>query len=270
MKIGASDKQRADKKCCRMDDARTIEGDLDLALAGELQAALLPKACPQDCPNHVAAAKNRMCAGVGGDFYNFLRINDEQIVFLIGDVVGHGVRASLVMAQIMGLLQSKPKNILSRPRQIVITLNKMLIELGDRLNSVLSCSLLYGVIDTPTGAGFFVNAGHQPPFICDRRKSEFLNLGSPDLLLGIEEYSPAESCHAFRPGERLVMFTDGIIEAMNPTGERFGDERLHEVVGEHLSSNPESCAEGVFRAVEKFRRNAQQTDDETIVVIDWI
>ena len=246
------------------------EHELDLALAGELQAALLPEACPQNCRNHVAAAKNRMCAGVGGDFYNFLSINDDQVAFFVGDVVGHGVRASLVMAQIMGFLRSMPNNILSRPSEIVITLNKMLIELGDRIDSVLSCSLLYGVIDTPSGAGFFVNAGHPAPFICDRKKSELLHLGRPGLLLGIEEYSPDQVCHAFRPGERLVMFTDGIIESMDTTGEQFGNKRLHEVVGEYLSSDPESCAEGIFQTVEKFRRDAQQMDDETIVVIDWV
>ena len=250
-----------------MDDAGTIEGDL--ALAAELQAALLPKACPTDCPHHVVAARNRMCGGVGGDFYSFLRINDEQIALVIGDVVGHGVRASLVMAQIMGFLQSdRPK--LSRPGQVVTSLNRMLLELGDRIDSILHCSLLYGVIDIPTGAGFFVNAGHPPPFVCDRRKSELLHLGRPDILLGIEEYTPAEACHTFRPGERLVMFTDGIAEAVNPDGERFGDGRFHEVIGEHLSSDPESCAEGVFRAVDDFRRDAKQTDDETIVVIDRI
>ena len=111
--------------------------DLDLALAAELQAALLPKSCPSDCPNHVAAARNRMCAGVGGDFYDFLRINDEQIALVIGDVVGHGVRASLIMAQIMGFLRSEPSR-LPRPMQLVSSLNDMLIDLGDKIGSVLS------------------------------------------------------------------------------------------------------------------------------------
>lgn len=252
-----------------MADPGTTEQELDLALAAELQAALLPSSCPTDCPHHVAAARNRMCAGVGGDFYDFLRINDEQIALVIGDVVGHGVRASLVMAQIMGFLRSQPDE-LSRPMQIVAILNKMLIRLGDSVGSVLSCSLLYGVIDAPTGTGFFINAGHPRPFITDRRKSKPLHLGEPNMLLGIEEFAPTEACHTFLPGERLVMFTDGIVEAANPAGEMFGDTQLHEVINQCLSVDPQSCAEKVFHAVEEFRQGAQQTDDETIVVIDRV
>jgi sigma-B regulation protein RsbU (phosphoserine phosphatase) len=241
--------------------------DLDLALAAELQAALLPKFCPRDCPNHVAAARNRMCTGVGGDFYDFLRINDDQIALVIGDVVGHGVRASLIMAQIMGFLQSEHAK-LARPKEIVEFLNRMLIDLGDKIGEVLHCSLLYAVIDTPTGVGFFVNAGHPPPLICDRNASQPLHLGRPDMLLGVEEFRPAEACYTFNPGDRLVMFTDGITDANNPSGEQFGKERFQKVINECLHLDPQSCADAVFQAVEAFRQDAKQTDDETIVVID--
>ncbi len=250
-------------------DPNTTEQELDLALAADLQAALLPKTCPTDCPHHVAAARNRMCAGVGGDFYDFIRIHDDQIALVIGDVVGHGVRASLIMAQIMGFLRSRPDN-LSRPQQIVATLNKMLIDMGNSVGSVLPCSLLYGVIDAPTGVGFFVNAGHPRPFITDSTNSKPLHLGDPNILLGVHEFAPVEACHTFRAGERLVMFTDGITDATNAADERFGAERLHEITHECLSADAEACAEEVFRAVEAFRGDAKQTDDETIVVIDRV
>ena len=252
-----------------MVDPKTTERDLDLALAAELQAALLPKSCPTNCPHHVAAARNRMCAGVGGDFYDFLRLNEDQIALVIGDVVGHGVRASLIMAQIMGFLRSRPDD-LSRPQPIVVSLNKMLIEMGDSVGAVLSCSLLYGVIDAPTGTAFFVNAGHPRPFITDRSKSRPLHLGDPNILLGVDEFDPTEACHTFQPGERLVMYTDGIVDATNAAGEPFGDVRLHEITHEYLSAEPAACADEVFRAVQAFRGDAKQTDDETIVVIDRI
>ncbi len=91
----------------RMSRTKTTEQELDLALAGELQSALLPKACPADCPHHVAAARNRMCAGVGGGVYDFLKLNDDQIALVIEDVVGYGMRTLLVMAQIVGFLQPR-------------------------------------------------------------------------------------------------------------------------------------------------------------------
>jgi len=252
-----------------MATGRTTEQELDLALAAELQGALLPKTCPSDCPHYVAAARNRMCSGVGGDFYDFLRINEDQVSLVIGDVVGHGVRASLIMAQIMGFLRSRPPY-LSRPGQIVAALNGMLIDLGNKTGSVLSCSLLYSVIDGPSGIGLFVNAGHPRPFICDRKSCATLNLTTTNTLLGIQEFEPLEACHTFSPGERLVMFTDGIVDAADPADQRFGDARLHEVVSEYPAADAEGCAEGVFQAVERFRQEAGQMDDETIVVVDRI
>jgi len=248
---------------------QTRERDLDLALAAELQAALLPKACPHDCPHQVAAARNRMYAGVGGDFYDFIRLNDDQIALVIGDVVGHGIRAALIMTQIMGFLRSA-SGMASRPTQIVAALNEMLVDLGDRVNSALPCSLLYGVIDAPTGSGFFVNAAHPIPLICDREKDTITHLGHSDLLVGIEEFEPSEICHTFVPGQRLVMFTDGILEASDPAHEQFGEARLERIVGECVGNDPDACAEAVFRAVEAFRRDSRQRDDETIVVIDRV
>ncbi len=245
----------------------TSQQAFDLALAAELQAALLPQSCPTDCPNHVAAARNRMCAVVGGDFHNFIRVNEDQIAVVIGDVVGHGVRASLVMAQIMTMLRSEVVN-LSRPAQVMTAVNNMLIELSEKTGSVLPCSLLYGVIDTPTGLGLFVNAGHPRPLIFRRDQSDPVQLGSGNILLGIEPFEPEEACYTFATGDRLVMFTDGITDATNPTGDHFGKARLLEAIEKCNSDDPQCCVDGVFCAVEEFRGGADQLDDETIVVID--
>ncbi len=250
-----------------MNRTDTSQHEFDLALAAELQSALLPQSCPTDCPNHVAAARNRMCSAVGGDFHDFIRVNEDQIAVVIGDVVGHGVRASLVMAQIMALLRSGAVK-LARPTQVMTAVNNMLIDLGGRIGSVLPCSLLYCVIDAPTGLGLFVNAGHPQPFICRRDRSEPAQLGSPNTLLGIDEFDPIEACHSFDSGERLVMFTDGITDAANSFGDRFGNARLLDTINGCISDDPECCVEGVFRAVDEFRDGAAQTDDETIVVID--
>ena len=243
--------------------------ELDLALAAELQAALLPTECPADCPHHVAAARNRMCARVGGDFHDFIRINQDQIALVVGDVVGHGVRASLLMAKIMGYLRSETAN-RSRPMEMVRAINRTLIDLGEKVGHVLSCTMLYAVIDAPTGTGFFVNAGHCRPFICDRERCSVLHLEPRNLMLGVDEFQPQEACHTFMPGERLVIYTDGIVEASDPDDQPFGEQRLHEVVFAHSEDGPDRCAAGVFEAVDAFRRSARQEDDETIVVVDRV
>jgi sigma-B regulation protein RsbU (phosphoserine phosphatase) len=253
----------------RVNDARTIEDPLDLALAAELQAALLPKSCPAACEHHVAAARYRMCRTVGGDFYDFLRVNEDQEALVVGDVVGHGVRASLLMAQIMGFLRSGQDG-RGNPARVVRDLNRMLIDLGRRTDSVLTCSIVYAVIDEPSGAGFLVNAGHPRPFLCERDRCLAVHLGPRNIVLGVEDFEPRESCLTFAPGQRLVLYTDGLEDAVNPAGEHFGQERLHEVLTRHAGDSPDVCADAVFQAVTDFRAEAPQKDDETIVVIDRV
>jgi len=250
------------------DPAALIEESFDLALAAELQAALLPRTCPTACPHQVAAARNRMCGHVGGDFYDFIRANEDQIVVLIGDVVGHGVRAALMMARIMGYLHSEPSAIV-RPTDIVTSLNRMLIDLGRRTGSVLPCSMFYAVIDAPTGVCFYVNTGHPRPFICDQGKCMTVEPEPGNLLLGVEEFTPQEGCHAFTPGQRLVLYTDGVLDAGDGTS-RFGEKRFHEVVSSHADQPPDKCADAVFKAIDDFRKGYKQGDDETIVVIDRV
>ncbi len=252
-----------------MPDLDSTEAQLDLALAAELQAALLPEQCPTDCKHHRAAARNRMCRSIGGDFYDFIRINEDQFAIIIGDVSGHGVRAALVMAKIMGWLRSDPES-RSRPLRVMAGLNRMLIELGDRTGTVTPCSMIYIVLDAPTGIAFLVNAGHPKPFLCTPDTCKVLHLGQQNMLLGVQEFGPVEDCHTFSPAERLILFTDGITDATNTSGERFASTRLHEVVSEYAASDPDQCADGVFNAIDQFRENTPQSDDETIVVVDRI
>ncbi len=250
----------------------TSEHELDLILASELQAALLPSTCPHDCPHQVAAARNRMCAGVGGDFYDFLRLNDDQFALVIGDVVGHGVRASLMMAQIMGFLRSGHEK-RSRPTDIISGLNDMLIELGDRIGTVVPCSIFYVVVDLPSGVCFYINAGHPRPILYDRADVDgdvIKPFGASSMLLGVEEYKGDEMCHTFMPGQRLVLYTDGITEAHSPSDEQFGIERLRDIVVRCADCTPDELADTVMNAVDEFRGGEEQEDDQTIVVVDRI
>ncbi|HDZ22743.1 hypothetical protein LCGC14_0451580 [marine sediment metagenome] len=243
------------------------EHEMDLALAAELQAALLPKGCPETCEHQRTGIRNRMCRSVGGDFYDFIELNPDQMAIVIGDVVGHGVRAALLMAQIMGFLRSDTQD-RSRPANMVGALNEMLIALGDETDTILSCSLLYTVLDLPTGMGFMINAGHPPPIVCERDRCASHGLGGSDLVLGVEPYEPHEICHTFLPGERLVLYTDGLVDATNEAEKTFGDQRLLEVISACSDADPQPTADTVMDAVAAFRGDAPQRDDETIVVID--
>jgi sigma-B regulation protein RsbU (phosphoserine phosphatase) len=243
------------------------EKEFDLALAAELQAALLPAECPHDCRNYVAAARNRMCRLIGGDFYDFIRINDDQTVLVIGDVMGHGVRASLLMAQIMGYLRSRVPQ-LRRPGELVSAVNRMLLDLGERVGTVMLCSMFYALIDAPSSTCFYVNSGHPWPIIHRKDSGQITFMGSDGMLLGVEDFAPGELCCTFMPRDRLVMYTDGITEAPDGRGERFGGDRLRRIVSSSGQDSPVELAEAVFEAVDGFRRGAEITDDQTIVVVD--
>jgi len=243
------------------------ESELDLALAAELQAALMPSDWHIDAPNYRAAALNRMCGRVGGDFCDFMRINSDQVAFAVGDVGSHGVRASLLMARIMGLLRRRPAEC-SRPSAIVRLVNEMLLDLGDRLGTAMNCSLFYVVLDTPTGTAFFVNDGLPLPVLTDRRSGVALRLGPQGTMLGVRDFEPEEGCHTFMPGQRLTLCSDGVINAADRKDRPFGADRLDNVLKNYAQAPCHACAQAVFSAVDDFRRGSRQHDDETILIVD--
>lgn len=241
--------------------------DADLALAAELQAALLPASCPSNCAHQEAAARNRMSADVGGDLYDFIRLNDDQVAVVIGDVLGHGVRASLLMAQIMGRLRGNPAGC-NRPGERIADLNSLLLGLGERIGQTMLCSLFYAVIDLPTGSLFYANAGHPWPFLFGKAGGDITFLGGHNILLGVQEFKPVEGCQQFHPGQRLVMYTDGLTDTDGVNEEHFGEARLHDAVARTADLPPQACVDAIFATVDAYRHNAPQEDDETLVVID--
>lgn len=245
----------------------STEEELDLALAAELQATLMPSQWQIDSHHYRAAALNRMCGRVGGDFCEFIRLNPDQVAAAIGDVTGRGVRASLLMARIMGFLRSRPQAC-SRPCEIVRLLNEMLLGLGDRLGAPVSCSLFYVVLDTPTGTAFFVNAGLPLPLLSDRNTGFSVQLGPVGQSLGVTDFEPAEGCHTFNASERLTICTDGVLNATNQRDEEFGVERLDTVLHNYTSTSARGCVRAVFDALDAYRQGARQRDDETVLVVD--
>ncbi len=252
-----------------MAERQTDLDQTDLILAANLQAALLPKQCPKPCPQQVLAARNRMCRSLGGDFYDFIQINDQQIALLIGDVVGHGVRAALVMASIMGFLRSEPE-IRGRPLQVMKALNRLLIDLGEKTDTVMTCTIFYAVIDLPTNIAFFSNAGHPWPFICNQHTLMKVDADNRSTLLGIDKFDASEGCHQFTAGQRLVMYTDGITEATNSKGQLFGEESLAELIIQNVDYSAEQLTNAIFDDMDRFRLGTRQDDDETIVVMDCV
>ena len=238
-----------------------------LALAGEVQRAVLPSRSPPEWTHFRATARSRPSGSVGGDFYDFVHINEGQIAVFMGNVTGHEVRSVLLMTRILGFLRSEQGN---RTTQVVSDLNRTLLALGDSIGTALTCSLFCTILDAPSGTIFHLNAGQPPPYLYEPQAGKLHSLGARGNRLGVQRFEAVEMCHALGPGARMVLYTDGILDACNTAGERFGRTRLEEAIRKHGAQEVEGFADMILHEVNEFRQGVPQVDDESLVVVDRI
>ena len=180
----------------------------------------------------------------------------------------HGGRQALLMALILGMLRADRADH-RRPTRVVSAINEALLRVGEQAGMPITCSLLYGVVDLPSGVLLYVNAGHPNPMIYNRvaRSVEFLP--PTTMVLGVQKGVLPESCHQFRQGDRLIMYTDGITDTHDKDARPFGEEGLMAVLDRGGGGTAEELAELMFRAADDFGAQKAPEDDQTVVVIDF-
>jgi len=174
----------------------------------------------------------------------------------------------LIMSLIMGTLRSNVQES-RRPSRMVEQINTQLVKLGEQVDHYITCSMIYGVVDLPSGVLLYVNAGHPHPIIYNRSEEGCHELGSTTMLLGVQEGVQPESCHEFHQNDRLILYTDGIPDLMNAEDERFSNTRLKQIAGRSKQESPEVLARRVFAEMDSFAGTDQSDDDQTLVVIDF-
>ncbi len=234
----------------------------DLRIAAEIQKGLLPSVLPV-IPGFGLAARTIPTHQVGGDFYDAITLDDGRILIAIADVSGKGTPASLIMANIQAAVRA---------------LSGIQIDLADlvaRVNNLLYrntasdkfVTAFFGVLDPQTRLLSFVNAGHNPPFLFRSGTATPLEQGG--LLLGIMPsvlpYDVGEII--VEPGDLLVMYTDGVSEALNPDHEEFGEDRLLELFLGSPAPEPTIAIDVIRDAIVAFTNGAPQSDDITAVVL---
>lgn len=250
-----------------MTDKSQSEWEVDIKLAAAVQKALLNGEIP-NCQCGKMVLKNRMSAQVGGDFYHFHPLGQDQVAFAIGDVVGHGIGSALIMSLIMGTLRSNIQDS-RRPSRIVEKINSLLVKLGEQLEQFITCSLFYGVVDLPSGVLLYVNAGHPNPIVSNRDEKGCKEFHTTTMLLGVQQGVRPESCHQFRQKDRLILYTDGITELTNAKEEPFSQERLMQIVGDAKMDSPNTLLTRVFEEMDSFSGKRPSQDDQTMVAIDF-
>jgi serine phosphatase RsbU (regulator of sigma subunit)/pSer/pThr/pTyr-binding forkhead associated (FHA) protein len=253
----------------RVENARLLEEQIDrerleheLQLASEIQQRFQPTA-PPIVPGYELQGISFSCYEIGGDYYDFIEREDGRMVVALGDVSGKGTAAALLMSSLHAAVHAQAASHSS----IVETIRNVNRYLAENIPSNRFVTLFYAELDPKTGALSFVNAGHNPPIIVhDSGTVEHLSSGGLPLgIIANTEYREGRT--QLSPGDVLVIYSDGVSEAVNPAGEEFGPERLYQVVAQNLNASASGIRDRIESALSKFAQGTPANDDITLVIV---
>lgn len=235
----------------------------ELGLARTIQEALLPSSLPDTTPVDISP-RNIPSRQVGGDYYDVMDLGNRKYLLTIADVTGKGIPASLIMANVQAMVH------------MMAPLDMPLSEKTARINDVIYqntpsdtfVTFFWGILDCNDMTLHYVNAGHNPPMVFRKGETEPVELTKGGVILGaIPTHFPYECDQVvLNPGDVLVMFTDGITEAMSPDEEEFGEKGLIEVMGSAAYSDACSYADAIIDAIDAFT-NGKYSDDVTLMTL---
>jgi phosphoserine phosphatase RsbU/P len=242
-----------------------LEKELDVAR--EIQRKILPLKVPE-YSNLQIASVFIPAFEVGGDYYDFFKISETKLGFVIADVSGKGISAAFIMAEIKGIFESLVKTI-ERPKEILIKANDILKE---TLDSKTFVSAAYGYFDLTEKKLVFSRAGHCPLFLLrdgntNQIKPSGLGLGLSDgdyFEQTLEEYSVN-----LNENDTIVLYTDGVTEAKNELLEDFGDKQFLRVLQSNINLSAEELSNKIIKEITVFSSGHEQYDDITLVIFKW-
>ncbi len=234
----------------------------ELNIARDIQRRLLPKELPT-LEGFELAALNVSSQQVGGDYYDCIPIDRFRYGIAIADVSGKGVPAALLMANLQASLRALVR--------AGVPLTTMVSRMSDIVHENTSVdkyiTFFYGVLDIEAMTFTYCNAGHNPPYLF-HRDGDFQRLEEGGLILGMMPGSQYhEESVALRSGDVIVLYTDGVTEAMNPSDEEFDEPRLEAVVRQHLHGPASTIVDEVASAITEFVAPRPQSDDITLFVV---
>lgn len=240
----------------------------ELYQASEIQRVLLPQSSPE-LSDYDVAADYIAARIVSGDYYDYIRVDDDRYGIAIGDVCGKGIAASLIMAMCRSNLRSRAPENLS-PASVLHAVNRSIFPdiTGDKF-----VSLLYLIAERGSNEITMARAGHEPPILFRKETGEIEVLEPPGLAAGIDEgpvFKRAVKDHRFKiyPGDILVLYTDGINECENREGDEYGIDRLCDVIRENSELSAKGLVDTIIGDVKKFSDGMAQIDDITLIAIE--
>jgi sigma-B regulation protein RsbU (phosphoserine phosphatase) len=245
----------------KAEEAR-IRSKEEARMARDIQVNLLPKSNPE-ISGYDIAGMSLPALNVGGDYYDFIRLDEHKLAVGLGDVSGKGLAAALVMSNLQATIRGQTL-FDGNANKCLERANKLLFDSTDSKTFV---SLFYGILDTQKNTLCYANAGQNTPLVFSPGKKP-RPLKTHGLALGIQEnISYQKDEISINPGDLLLIYSDGISEAMNDQMEEFGDEKLQEIVQLDKGDSATDLIENIIMAVNLHFGDASQNDDMTLIIL---
>ena len=236
----------------------------ELEIAAEVQRSILPTRFPI-VPDFSFAARTRPARHVGGDFYDIRLVSENKLGVLMADVSGKSVHAAIFMAVTRSLFLTEARHSDS-PAEVMECVHDLLMAISSSQGMFVTA--FYGVIDTVTGLMCYARAGHDRPLFC--RQGQVQALPGDGRFLGMfDGFSVDEQELQLLPADLIVLFSDGVTDAVNASNKKFGVQRTSRLVAKHAQSGSQVVCDAVFDDVVRFQGTASQFDDITVQVIAY-
>ncbi|MEJ2518942.1 MAG: SpoIIE family protein phosphatase [Desulfuromonadales bacterium] len=240
------------------------EQQRELEIAKNIQLSLLPTRVPK-VPGIRLGGVCVPAKEVGGDYYDYLYHEDGRLDLVIADVSGHNVGAALIMAEARTMIRSRSGRS-SSPKEMLKELNEFLHD--DLSKAELFITLFYLHYHPETRQISYASAGHSPTLLWQSATEECARLDPEGLIIGVKKNFPYEQqSQKLAPGDVVLLYTDGLIEAANSDQELFGEARLAELLKENHHLQPEQLIKQIFEQVELFTGHQNFLDDVSMVVL---
>lgn len=234
----------------------------ELALASDIQLGLLPKAMPV-VPGYDIAGRNTPAEAIGGDYFDFIDLDDGRLAICVADVSGKGLSAALLMANLQATVRAQA--LLRLPPGMCLEHSNTLLSQSTDLHTFATC--FYAVLNAECNEVCYANAGHDPPLVFSTNGG-VTRLGAGGFVLGfLEGVKYQEEAVRLDSGDMLVMYSDGITDAEDRQGRPFGEQRLCDVAQAHLAEPANLVVESILDAVRAHAGGHGQSDDMTVVVV---
>lgn len=241
----------------------------DLTIASEIQSNLVPKRMLK-IPGYDISAYYRPSKEVGGDYYDFITIDEDNEGIIVADVSGKGIPGSLVMSMARAFIRMEAERSRNTsPADTLVRANRMLAQ---DIKKGMFVTALYCILNKKTREIRVASAGHNP-LVVWRAAADKIELVNPSgIALGFDkgpvfERTIREEKIVLEPGDRIVAYTDGVVEAMNAQNQEFGDKRFQDLVQDLGARDSNQLLNLIMKAIDEFRGDAPQSDDITIVTL---